>query len=206
MVAPDPHRSVIELRGRHGNSDKKARMNHTPMFIVTVLSFVTVSSAADTIGQPQRTKVEDQIAALNELIIPPKGTEKASVDSVYGKPQEIKRLQGKGASSDYPLHTYGLLPPLEKQEFRAFLYVTYRNGKVWRAGINHVCVLKSRAVYRAGSPEDWKQTREIQNENHLVLIDLKDVRDKFAEKLKDASWNRKASEPAAATEGDEPSR
>ncbi len=151
---------------------------------------VAASSAAESSVPTEPVAVADQIAKLNTLLIPPDGTDKADIDLVFGKPKEIKELKGKGSPVDYPMHIYELLPPIGKEEFRAFLYVTYRQGKVWRAGINHLCVTKNRY---AGVIDDSKQKQEIERENQQALVNLQDIRNRFAEKLKAASWN-KASE------------
>jgi hypothetical protein len=167
------------------------------MFIIVLLSFGAILSAAEKTEPSEAAEVANQIAKLNKMIIPPEGTEKAKVDAVYGEPKGIEELNGKGSPALYPIHIYRFLASKENQEFRAILYVSYRNEQVWKAGINHSCVLKNRAIYKDGSPEDQKQILEIENENKAVLIDLKEISEKYSEKLKRTSWNNNLSEPAA---------
>ena len=84
------------------------------------------------------------------MIIPPIGTTKNEIDEIFGQPQEVKELTGKGSNNMYPMHIYTLVLPENNQGFRAFLAVTYRDEnkdsiyEVYCAGINHVCVVKNR--------------------------------------------------------------
>ena len=160
--------------------------------IVAVLSFIVVLSTVGRADESTGVKADNQIAELNKLIIPPKGTGKPDVDAIYGDPKETKEPKpgGKGSATDYPMHTYEFFPRADGEGFRAFLYVTYRNGRVWLAGINHSVVMKNRMGYECGVPEDLKQKEEIKQENQQVLIDLQDIRDRFAEKLRSAPWNK----------------
>jgi len=131
---------------------------------------------------------EDQIERLsNILIVPPNGTDKADVDLVFGKPKEIKELDGKGSPADYPMHIYELLPPVGKEEFSAFLYVTYRQGKVWRAGINHLFVTKNRY---SGVIQDTIPEQESGHENPQGPVQLRDIRKRFRQKPQRKSWNK----------------
>jgi hypothetical protein len=136
-------------------------------------------SPADSLSPDQVTA---QVASLRKLMIPPKGASKADVDAVFGEPKETKELKGKGSAAMYPMHSYQLLPPKQGQEFRAFLYVTYKNDKAHFVGINHVCVIKGR--YKEPEPD------ERDRENRLVLADLLEIKEKYETKLNDASWNK----------------
>lgn len=82
----------------------------------------------------------------------------------------------------YPMHSHQLPPSKQGQEFRAFLYVTYRNDKARFVGINHVCVVKGR--------DKDPEPEELARENRLVLADLIEIEKKYETKLKDASWNK----------------
>ena len=157
--------------------------------ITIVLCSLIVFPASASLAD-QSVTVNDQIAELNRFIIPPSGTEKADVDAIYGEPEETKELHGKGSATDYPMQTYQLFPLVDGRVFRAFLYVTYRDGRVWRAGINHSVVIKNRADNEPGTPENVRQKEEIERENRQVLTDLQDIRDRFAGKLKSVSWNK----------------
>lgn len=176
--------------------------------IIAVLSFIAVLPAAERTAPTEGVKVEDQIAELEKMIIPPEGTEKANVDIIFGEPKEIKVTLAKVLSVKYPdlVYIYELLPPIGKQEFRAYLYIKCRNGKVWMPGINHLCVIKGRPIFMKGSPEEIRKKQEIELEKHEVLIDLNEIRDKFTEKLKSASWNKKESEPKDTSNSSSPDR
>jgi len=82
----------------------------------------------------------------------------------------------------YPMHSYKLLHPKAGQQFRAYLYVTFRNDKAHFVGINHACVTKGMTALP--DPE-W-----VARENQAVLIDLTEIKKNYESKLKDASWNK----------------
>ncbi len=156
------------------------------IIVAALLSLaITGCQAADTGPASAKSlapeEVSAQIASLRELIIPCKGTARADVDAVFGEPEVTKELKGKGSAAMYPMHSYQLLPPKQGQEFRAFLYVTYRNDKAHFVGINHICTVKGRAY-----PADPK---ELESEDRLVLADLLEIKKKYDSKLRDASWN-----------------
>jgi hypothetical protein len=121
-------------------------MNMKSIYPLTVVmaGFILLSAHGATVAKTDEERTTEEISALQKRIIPPKGTTKEDVDAVYGVPEEVKELKGKGSKIDYPMHVYQLLAPRKKEEFRAFLYVTYRNGVVAMAGINHMCVTKNR--------------------------------------------------------------
>ena len=148
-----------------------------------------VLSAHGASGTNDSKQTAERIAALRSEIIPPPGTDKSQVDTVYGIPKEVE-FAGMGSSADYPMHIYQLLPPQKNEEFRAYLYVTYRDGKLRNAGINHICVLKGRVAVLPGPLAD-NQQKEIEQENLQVLADLEDIQAKFKEELKAAVWNKK---------------
>ena len=181
-------------------------MKYNVLIFAAAMAVAASSRAAESTNDVANIALGERITELRKFIMPPEGTKKTDVDSVYGAPVEVKEPQGKGPSADYPMDTYELLPPDGKEDFHAFLYVTYRGGKVWRAGINHIGVLKNRQLNRAGSSEYLKQKQEIQGENRSMLIDLQNIRDKFAEKLGNASWNKQSSEqtnaPASSSAAD----
>jgi hypothetical protein len=159
---------------------------------------LTVAIALSAHGAPGTNDSEQVIEkprSVESEIIPPAGTDKSEVDRIYGIPEEI--LHGvRGSTNDYPMHIYQLLPPRKNEEFRAVLYITYREGKVWRAGINHISVLKGRVGYFPGSlsgPEEERYRKEIERENLQVIADLKEIQAKFEEPLKSAEWNTKES-------------
>jgi len=127
-------------------------------------------------------QVTEEIASLRKFIIPPKGATLVDVNAVFGKPIVTKELSGKGSAAMYPMHSYKLLHPKPGQQFRAYLYVTFRNDKAYFVGINHTCVAKGRAI-----PADPK---ELESENRLVLADLLEIKKKYESKLKDALWNK----------------
>lgn len=155
---------------------------------------ITGCRDGDRAGKPGRPlspdQVRERIAELRKQIIPPRGTPRTDVDAVFGTPKEIKELRGKGSKAHYPMHTYQLLPPRDGLPFRAFLYVTYRDGKVRRAGINHVCAIKGRVGYEIGSPERLREQKEIEAENVNVLAELIEIREKREGRLRGAAWNR----------------
>jgi hypothetical protein len=167
--------------------------------IVTALLSLAISGCktADNTrtSQPSLSpeEVTAEIASLRKVIVPPNGWNKADVDWVFGAPEETKELNGKGSTAMYPMHSYQLIPPKQGQQFRAFLYVTYRNDKVHFAGINHMCVVKGR--YKEPEPD------ELDREHRFVLTDLLEIKKKYEHKLKDATWNKKASEPEPERDG-----
>ncbi|MFZ2655854.1 MAG: hypothetical protein WAX69_13065 [Victivallales bacterium] len=136
-------------------------------------------------------EIKDQIQGLDNLIIPPNGTERLDVDLIYGKPREIMEANVKGSSAGNLMHRYELLRPEGANEFRAYLYVTYREGKVLKAGINHNCVDKNHPVYAVGSPDEKLQKKAIEAEQRFVLEDLYEICKIFGKKLKNAPWNKK---------------
>ena len=129
--------------------------------------------------------VERQIAELERVIVPPKGTAKADVDAVFGVPTEHLTPRGKANPSRYPMHSYSLLPAPPRLSFRAVLHVSYREGRGHYFGINHVCVMKGRSL--GGSAEEQA---EIRGEKRCVLADLLLIREKFDAGLRSAPWNR----------------
>jgi len=152
-----------------------------------------VLSAHGASGTNDSKQTAERIAALRSEIIPPPGTDKSQVDTVYGIPKEVE-FAGMGSSADYPIHIYQLLPPRNNAEFRAFLYITYRDGKVLKAGIKHICVTGGRPGIFPGPLADEQQRerqKEIEQENLQVLADLEDIQAKFKEELKAAVWNKK---------------
>lgn len=165
---------------------------------VVVGSIVLSVQSAVVVKADEGEATRTEIAGLQARLLPPAGTKKEKVDAVYGVPQKVKDRGIKGSATNYPMHVYQLLAPRRGEEFRAYLYITYRDGLVWRAGINHICVVKNRVFYGPG-PEADKQAKEIEGENLQVLADLKEIDVKFGEKLKRSDWNQKtASEPPAA--------
>ena len=169
-----------------------------------VVGSIVLSAHSGVVVKPDEGEAtRKEIAVLQARLLPPAGTKKEKVDAVYGVPREVKEFV-KGSATDYPMHVYQLLAPRRGEEFRAYLHITYRDGVVWRAGINHICVVKNRALYRPG-PEADKQAKEIERENLQVLADLKEIDVKFGEKLKHFDWNqRTASEPPAAGDAAKP--
>ena len=165
-------------------------------FIITVLLSLVITGCrgkdkmSDTAESLSPEEVNAQIESLNKLIIPLKGISKAEVDAVYGVPNETREPGIKGSAYMYPMHTYQLLAPKQRQEFRAFLYVTYKDDKVEYIGIKHYCVAKNRAIYLQDSPEQIRQQQEIDDENVRVLADLIEIQKKYENKLKDAPWNK----------------
>jgi hypothetical protein len=160
----------------------------------TVAFIIVLSAQGATVAETDEGRTTEEIAALQKRIIPPKGTTKEDVDAVYGVPEEVKELKGKGLKTNYPMHVYELLPPRKKEDFRAFLYVTYRNGVVGMAGINHM-LIKNRPLSRRQGPEADKQKMEIAEENLRVLANLKEIEVKFGDGIKSASWNKAAEQP-----------
>ncbi len=141
--------------------------------------------ASEIVSRPQPSnpeQVAEQIASLRKFIIPPKGTSKTDVDAVFGTPERIEKLTGKGSPASFPQHRYHLLPPKSGQGFRARLRVTYRNDKAHFIGINHLCIIHGR--YKAPLPA------ELARENRLVLADLLEIKTKYEYKLRAASWNK----------------
>jgi hypothetical protein len=149
-------------------------------FTVILLLFACYSAVAET-GETEQ--VTQAISVLEKRIIPPEGTKKEDVDAVYGIPEECQESRGKDSAVN--CHFYQLLPPIGKDEFRVYLYIMHRNGVVWRAGINHICVAKSRTRWTDPSEEE-----EIAREKLQVLADLKEIESKFNDKLKSAPWNK----------------
>jgi hypothetical protein len=122
---------------RHSMNTCRLRLTWTAFTVAMVLP---AHGAPGTNDSKQTT---ERISALQSIIIPPAGTDKSQVDTVYGMPKEVES-QGMGSSADYPMHIYQLLPPQKKEEFRAFLYATYRDGRLRNAAINHICVAGGR--------------------------------------------------------------
>jgi hypothetical protein len=169
------------------------------IIIVALCSFVIIGchnkgKTSSSVESLSPEEVNSQIESLRKFIIPTKGASKEDVDTVFGVPKEIKGPPTKGSTVDYPMHTYQLLSPEKGQEFRAFLYVTYKDDNVTYIGINHYCVAKGRPLYRSGSTENIRQQKEIEGENIQVLDDLIEIKKKYENKLKNASWNKQASE------------
>ena len=104
-----------------------------------------------------------------------------------GRTEEELRRGAKGVSALYPMHFYDLLPPKGRAKSRAFLYVTYRNDAVFRAGINHYGVIKGR---RAGGPRTAAHERALRVEQQRVLLDLEAIREKYRVQLGEAAWAR----------------
>ena len=127
------------------------------------------------------TDVRVQIDSLRRFIVPPRGTNKADIDAVFGTPKQIEKLDGKGSAVRYPMHVYQLLPPRMGLEFRAILHITYKDEKVRYVGISHEGV----TVGRVGEPKP----EEIARENRLLLTDLREIVRKFASKLRNAPWS-----------------
>jgi len=170
--------------------------------ILTVLLGLAIAGCRPDRGSVESNQmlspeqVAGEIAALRQLIIPPGGTSKADIDAVFGEPREIEEPNGKGQAGMYPMHIYQLLPPRAGHNFRAFLHITYRDGKAHSVGINHACVRKG-MPQRRGDAERERHARE----NHLVLADLIEIKRKYEVKLMRAAWNRKAVSPAMELDG-----
>ena len=165
------------------------------IIVIAILSLVIIGcdeteNTSISVESLSPEEVNAEIESFREFIIPPKGTSKADVDAIFGVPKETKELKGKGSPAHYPMHSYQLLDPKPKQDFRAFLYVSYKDDKVTFIGINHMCVLKSRGYAPQGSPLQIKQQQEIDMENLHVLEDLIEIKEKYKSKLKNASWNK----------------
>lgn len=152
--------------------------------LIVVLSLIVVIAVvggifAGTDENPRPSldaQVQQLSKSLREQIIPSVGTPRAEVDEVFGEPKEVPQLTGlKGDPDDYPMHVYQLLDPVDNSEFRAALLVTYRDGTVYRASINHVCVAKGRLAYAQTPPE---VTADIERENRWALVDLLEIYDK----------------------------
>jgi hypothetical protein len=174
--------------------------------------FVAPSPADDYLIHTETGPVADETAMLSAFIIPPAGTAKADVDSVYGEPKEYKEPPKiKASEDDYPMHTYTLLPPPVSPtdpRARATLYITYRNDKVSKAGINHYFGVRNPVGRFPSMPEDPQEKQRIENENQRTLIALKEINEKFADKLKTASWYKKQKPGATSGPADknEPTR
>ena len=154
--------------------------------LITVLSIASVNAFANSPILPEKNmnyKIEVLIETLRAKIVPPKGIPKSEIDKIFGEPEEIKKLKGKDSNIMYPMRTYQLLPPKENQDFRAFLYVTYKEKKVHFVDINYICVVKNYDLQPA--------TQELARENRKILIDLLEIYNEFHEKLETASWNKK---------------
>jgi hypothetical protein len=128
-------------------------------------------------------QLDAQIAGLRAIIIPPTGASMADVEAVFGRPNVTddidinRKATAKASRKD----TFQLLPPNGMEEFRAFLQVTYKDGKVSATDMNHMCVVKGRTL-----PHDPK---ELEAENRQVLADLIEIKKKYEVKLRTASWN-----------------
>ncbi|MBI5359882.1 MAG: hypothetical protein HZA48_04785 [Planctomycetes bacterium] len=169
---------------------KKNMRNYIIIFII-LFACVGCGNGGNELKPNTNLSVKEKIAELEHLIVPTTGTEKGDVDSIYGTPGEIKEPNGKYVPADYPMHEYELLPPAEGQKFCAKLYVTYQENKVWRAEVNHLCVVKGRIAYKDDSPEARKQNEEIEAEETAVLKNLTEIFEKFYLNLQNASWGRK---------------
>jgi hypothetical protein len=174
--------------------------NMKQIIIVALCSFVIIGchNMGKTLSSVESLSPEEvnaQIESLRKFIIPTKGVSKTEVDAIFGVPEEIKeRPSGGIILFNFPLHIYQLIEPEQNQEFRAFLYVNYKDDKVAFSSINHYCVAKNRAIYPEGSPSQIKEQKAIDGENRLVLEDLIEIQKKYENKLKNASWNKQASE------------
>jgi hypothetical protein len=170
------------------------------IIVIAILSLVIIGCRktdvmSTSVESLSPEEVNSQIANLRKFIIPPKGLNKVEVDAIFGVPEEIKeRPSGGIILFNFPLHIYQLLEPEQNQEFRAFLYVNYKDDKVAFSSINHYCVAKNRVIYPEGSPAQIKEQKAIDGENRLVLEDLIEIQKKYENKLKNASWNKQASE------------
>jgi hypothetical protein len=155
--------------------------------LVVAASMLPGCGADDVAPPPVRTHAArasaPTIESLRRVIVPPNGTAKADVDAVFAAPRVSETLTGKGSSADYPMHTYVLLPPRPGAEFRAFLHVTYRDDRVYRAGINHLCVSKNLRIDPGARVDHAKEERG-------VLEDLLLIEETFGGRLSTASWNR----------------
>jgi hypothetical protein len=119
---------------------------------------------------PRVSAPEPTNESLRRTIIPPTGTSKADVDAVYGTPRVLETLTSKGNPAYYPMHEYALLPPRSGSDFlRAFLYVTYRDDRVYRAGINHSCVSKNLTIGPGDRVDHAQEERGVKED--LLLIE-----------------------------------
>ncbi len=163
--------------------------SRVPIFLAVLVALIGLAAEPPSPSLVD-SQIETLIATLNLMIIPPKGTARSEVDAVYGQPTEEKDLRGKGSATMYPMHVYALLPAAKGQEFRAFLYVTYKDGVIRFTGINHYAVVQNR--------DFQPHADEVAKENRRVLVDLLEIQEKYIEQLPKASWNRKTSEQGAA--------
>ncbi len=155
------------------------------IIIISLLSLVIIgcggtNNTSVSLESLSPEEVNTEIESLREFIIPPKGVSKADVNTVFGVPEVINELTGKGSANMYPMHIYQLLSPKQGQEYRAYLQVTYEADKAKYISISHYCVVRGRATY----PKD-----EIERENRLVLEDLLEIKKNYGSELEDASWN-----------------
>ena len=168
------------------------------IMLAALLSLIVAGCQTDTTS-PKVTRVlsagqvNEQIAGLRKLIIPPEGTGKTAIDAVFGQATVVQK-RTKGGRYVSPVHIYQLLSPERGQDSRAILFVTYKEGKAHFVDINHMCVTKGRPIFA----DPKKFTAEREAENRLVLFDLLEIKKKYEDKLKDAVWNKQASEHSPA--------
>ena len=128
-----------------------------------------------------------RIATLRAVLLPPPGTRREDVDTAYGAPRQADGPPGKGRRSDYPMHVYTLLAPREAGPDRASLHVTYRDGLVVRAGINHLVETKGRTL----GPRSAAEQAQYAGEQGVVLKDLEEIVERFRPRLREAPWSQR---------------
>ena len=134
-------------------------------------------------------EVNAEIESLREFIIPPKGESKENVDAVFGIPKEFYGSVFDKISADTLMYKYQLLTPEPRQEFRAYLYVKYNDDKVEYIGISHY-----RTVVNLAYSQGAKEQQMIDRNNKFTLEDLIEIKEKYKDKLKNASWNKRERE------------
>jgi hypothetical protein len=129
-----------------------------------------------------------RISVLQKRLIPPAGTPKEAIDRVYGEPRYEETFKIRGSPRDYPLHSYVLIPATDpKGEYvRAFLNITYRDGRVDRSSIKHLCVVNGPAI--GVSAQEAAESDE--SETRGVLADLEEIDARFGAALASAPWVR----------------
>ena len=143
-------------------------------------------AASTGAGDLSNAELDHRISGLRDVVVPPVGTIRGSVDGVYGEPR-VEEFGGMGNRTLYPMHVYELLPAEGRSEFRARLYVTYRGDRVFRAAINHICVAKQRVSGLTGSRAQEVKA-EILAERRQVLADLEAIRERYRAQLSEAAW------------------
>ena len=135
-------------------------------------------------------EVNARIESLREFIIPPKGVSEADVDAVFGVSEEYNGSLFNKITPDTLMRKYQLLDPEPNQDFRSYLYVKYTDDKVEYIGISHSCSIANLIGYSEGSPEQIEQQQMLDRNKVFILKDLIEIKEKYGDKLKDASWNK----------------